>query len=394
MIRILFVDDEAMVLQGLQRSLRPFRNDWSMEFAVGPERALQILGERTFDVVVSDLRMANMDGAELLREVARRQPRAARVVLSGHADEGLVLRSMESAHQFVSKPCDPEVLKAVITRLVQPGPTPISEELRGLVSGMRHIPSLPVLYGAVVLELDRPGADLTTVAELVAQDIAMSAEVLKLVNSAYFGLSRPIGTILDAMTHLGVESVRTVILALHTFSQFESLDLGGLDLEAVRRHSLKVSRLAHDIALRAERGEHEASVASTAGLLHDVGKLILAANLPSEYGMVQSERRDVGLSYCQAEKVRFGASHAEVGGCLLALWSLPSAIVDAVTFHHSPGSSPLGAKSTAILVQLADWLAHCGDFSYGPGQTAPVDWDFARAEGLTEFVLAMQHPAS
>ena len=105
--RLLFVDDEAMVLSGLRRALHGMRAEWDMHFVDGAEAALKILDEMPFDVVVSDMRMPKMDGAQLLERVKMRHPDVIRMVLSGQSSRAAVLRSLAPAHQFLSKPCDP-----------------------------------------------------------------------------------------------------------------------------------------------------------------------------------------------------------------------------------------------------------------------------------------------
>ena len=112
--RILFVDDEPMILQGLQRMLRPLRDEWDMVFVDGGEKALAAMAESTFDVVVTDMRMPVMNGAQLLTEIRKRHPSTVRLILSGHADKDLVSQCLGVAHQYISKPCDPEQLKTTI----------------------------------------------------------------------------------------------------------------------------------------------------------------------------------------------------------------------------------------------------------------------------------------
>ena len=116
MIRVLFVDDEPRVLGGLRRMLRPMRHEWQMEFAQGGPEALDALAEQSFDVIISDMRMPGMDGGELLTEVMRRYPETVRIMLSGQSNKETVLRSVGPTHQYLAKPCDPELLKRVIAR--------------------------------------------------------------------------------------------------------------------------------------------------------------------------------------------------------------------------------------------------------------------------------------
>ena len=144
--RILFVDDEPMLLTGLKRSLRPMRGEWEMVFAAGGEEALAAIDRQAFDIIVTDMRMPGMDGAQLLEEVQKRSPQTLRMVLSGQSDRETILRSVNPAHQFISKPCEGGELKSRLTRafalknlLQNPG-------LRELVTKLDYLPSLPPVY--------------------------------------------------------------------------------------------------------------------------------------------------------------------------------------------------------------------------------------------------------
>jgi YesN/AraC family two-component response regulator len=184
--RILFVDDEALVLDGLQRMLRPMRSEWEMRFVSSGAKALELMDQTAFDVVISDMRMPGMDGAELLAEVMRRFPKAVRLILSGHADPELVLKCVASTHQYLSKPCQADELKAAITRAGELKLSLRDQNLRQLVSRMDRLPSMPSLYVKVVDKLRDPRIALDDIGDLVAKDLAMTAKILKLVNSAFF----------------------------------------------------------------------------------------------------------------------------------------------------------------------------------------------------------------
>src|SRR6185503_6348950 len=116
---ILFVDDEAAILASLSNLLRKDRHRWELVFANGGQEAARLLSERTFDVIVTDMRMPNLDGAELLELVRKRSPRTVRIMLSGHAESEGVMRALPLVHQFVSKPCDIKTLRGLIERSCQ-----------------------------------------------------------------------------------------------------------------------------------------------------------------------------------------------------------------------------------------------------------------------------------
>ena len=153
MIRILFVDDEPKITEGLQRMLRSMRREWEMTFASSGPKALEKLAAQPFDVVVSDMRMPGMDGCQLLTEVMQRHPQIIRIILSGYSDKEMVMRSIGLAHHYLSKPCEAETLKETIKHACDLRDQFDDETLRLLVARMRSLPNLPPPYFEAVQEL-------------------------------------------------------------------------------------------------------------------------------------------------------------------------------------------------------------------------------------------------
>lgn len=356
--RILFVDDEMLVLEGLQRMLRPLRAEWEMVFVDSGAKALELMGQAPFDVVVSDMRMPGMNGAELLAEVLKRFPKTVRLVLSGHADRDLVLKCVGSTHQYLSKPCQPEELKAAIARASQLETSLRDQSLRQLVSRLDRLPSIPALYVQIVEKLQDPQIGLDEIGEIVAKDMAMTAKILKLVNSAFFGLGRQISSPVEAVSYLGVETIKSLVLSIHAFSQFTSVKLGAFSIDALWAHSQQTAGLAKEIARLESADQKLLDDCFVAGLLHDTGKLVLASNFPQQYDRVTEAARGGTLALLTAEENTFGANHAEVGGYLLGLWGLPVPVVEAIALHHQPAQSPHLAFSPLTAVHAADALVH------------------------------------
>ncbi len=355
--RILFVDDEAMVLQGLQRMLRAKRDDWDMQFANGGPEALAALADRPADLVVSDMRMPGMSGAQLLREVSRRYPQTVRFVLSGHSDTELVLQCVGTAHQFLSKPCDAETLKTAITRAFALNDILQENGLRQLVTQLASVPSPPTIYNRLHEQLALPDASVEKVGRIIGDDPAMTVRILQLVNSAFFGLSRKICSPTEAATLLGMETIKALVLWTHIFSGQSSPDLRRL-ADEVSRHSLLTAQLARQIIEWEEGDNGTKESAMTAGLLHDVGKLILAFNCPAQYRQATLLAAQERISSWEAESRIFGTTHAEVGAYLLGLWGLPFDLVEAVAFHHAPSRGGNRAVSGLAAVHIADVLQH------------------------------------
>ena len=353
--RILFVDDETMILQGLQRMLRSMRAEWEMEFVESAEAALRLLQEKAFDVIVSDMRMPRMNGAELLAEVMKRHPSTVRLILSGYADKDLILKCVGSTHQYLAKPCDAESLKATIARASNLESSLRSERLKSLVCQMNHLPSIPTLYVQVIEKASRADTSLEEIAGIIGQDISMTAQILKLANSAFFGLRRQLSSVQEAVTYLGLDTIKSLVLSIHAFSQFEEAETGAIQIESLWRHSMQVASSAKRISKLEGQEAKAAEEAFTAGMLHDIGKLVLAVNLPKDYAEAMRLTRS-GLELTLAEHQIFGANHADVGGYLIGLWGLPVPVVEAVALHHCPSSAAQPVFSPLTSVHAANVL--------------------------------------
>lgn len=361
--RILFVDDEPNVIDGLRRMLRSMRDRWEMYFAGSGEEALKILEATPIDVIVADMRMPQMDGATLLARVQERYPHVVRIMLTGYSDKEMTMRSTKSAHQFLAKPCDADTLRYTIERACQLRELLREEQLLKVVTGVGTLPSLPVLYRALVQEMESPSASLKRIGAIIAQDVAMTAKVLQLVNSAFFGLPQKITNPQQAVTLLGINNLKPLVLYIHLFEAFRPGKGVAFSLEALWEHSIMVGSLAREIA-KAEGGNRElVDEALTAGILHDIGKLLLS-RVPGYREKDASLRRE-GKSWTTAEEYAFfGTSHAEVGAYLLGIWGLSDAIVEAVAFHHQPGKSQGNKFGVLTAIHVADSLIRAeGDAS-------------------------------
>jgi putative nucleotidyltransferase with HDIG domain len=356
-LRLLFVDDEPLVLQGLRRSLRGMSPEWSTEFANSGSEALEKMAQTTFDVVVTDMRMPGMDGGELLQEVEKRHPDTVRIVLSGQSSREALLRSIGPSHQYLSKPCDVNELKARIGSAFLLRDLLGNSAVKSVVSRLTSIPSLPTLYKQMMAEIESPDPSSATVAAIIAQDAGMTAKVLQLANSALLGLRSHISNAHQAVLLIGLEMMRSLVVSVHIFSHFEQNQLSSLDLVQEWKHSLATANIAQAIA-RCERASKQvAEDCFTAGLLHDIGKLILARTMCGAYKNVLERFWSGEASLIDTELATFGCTHAQVGAYLIGIWGLPSTIVEAIAWHHAPSLSSSTKFDAVTAVHVADALA-------------------------------------
>lgn len=329
--RILFVDDEENLLSGISRMLRDKRDIWDLVLAHSGQEALNILAQSGFDIVVTDMLMPGMNGAELLGKIMHLYPDMIRVVLSGQADNRAILSSVSATHQFLAKPCDADTLRSTLERLLRVRELMEGGSLRSRTSGLCALPSLPANFIDLINEINSVEASLKRVGEIVSRDIAMSAKVLQLVNSAFFGRACRMSSTSEAVAYLGLDTVRSLALSLKVF-ELCGPNFPPAGMKSLHVHSVEVGRLASGLA-QLESLESVAQQALMAGLLHDSGKLILWSEFPEA---TQDIERLVGagLPDWKAEVEVLGVHHGELGAYLLGLWGFPQPIVEAVALHH------------------------------------------------------------
>ncbi len=330
--KVLFVDDDAQVLERMKSQFEPFQDDFDYHFTSSGSEALAILAEEEFHVVVTDMIMPGMNGAELLAEVKRRHPRTVRMIQSAHSDRENAIRAVPVAHQFLPKPCHPGRLNELIQRSTQLRQLLAENELAGLVGSVGSLPSPPHIFTSLTQLLADPESSIVDVSHVVEQDPAMAAKVLQLVNSAFFGLGRHLSTIQDAVGFLGMKMIRNLTLSLQVFHSFGDSFPKGFDPEVERNHTLSVANMARNI-IREEKVQDDAFLA---GILHDIGKLLIATRRKEEFGEMirESEANNTPLVIVEAK--HWNVTHAQIGAYLLGIWGLPQTIVEAVAYHHFP----------------------------------------------------------
>jgi HD-like signal output (HDOD) protein len=354
MRRVLFVDDEPRFLEGLRRLLRTQRDQWEIACAPSGESALALMEASPFDVIVSDMRMPGMDGAALLSLVREKYPQVVRIILSSQAELSTALRVVPVAHQFLSKPCDAQMLRVAIERACHLKALLHDDSIRSMVGGLGELPSLPRTYHALTLALADPNTSIQKVAAIVEFDVGIAAKILQLVNSAFFGIARSITNIQGAVGYLGVSTLRSLVLSVEVFRVFAPKGpIQGFSLEDLQRHA----RLTSYLAARLPVPSHLVDITMVAGILHDVGKLIMAWKLTGRFKKLMAEAEQEQCPLYKVEEREYGFSHAEIGAYLLGLWGLPYAVVEAVALHHAPDRVPHQNFDAASAVYIANLLA-------------------------------------
>lgn len=384
-VSILFVDDEDHVLQGLRRTLRSMRKEWDMRFAGGGREALEALASEAADIVVSDMKMPHMDGSALLLKIKELYPNTIRIILSGHCDDEALVRTMGCMHQFLSKPCDAKALKTVILRACRLRERLDSPRLVKLANKIESLPSLPAIYFEIIEELHRPHASLETIGEVIAKDIGLSTKILQIVNSAYFSLPNPIRSVPRATAFLGLQLVKGAVLGAHVFDDTPEMRELGVCADQMMDIATYTGSIAKTLAREHGLGDEACDDAFLAGMLHDVGTLVLAANLPREFA-AYAERTDQGADPDDAGLEIFGVTTNEIGAYLLGIWGMPDSILEAIAFSGNPSVLPDPEFDILSCVHIARVVAN---ESFG-SQPIAIDEDYVRSLELEDKLEAMR----
>jgi HD-like signal output (HDOD) protein len=333
MRHVLFVDDEPQVLEGLRLRLQPLAGKWHMTFVDSGADALSKFEQTPHDVIVSDIGMPGMDGAQLLHAISERWPATIRIAVSGVSDVDQKLRLLPLAHQYLSKPCRPEQLEDAVVRSLQLREELTHPSVQSIVGRIRQLPARPQVFARLQVAMARADTSARDVARIIAADSAITVRVLQIANSAFFRRARRISNIEQAVQYLGFQSVRNLVMCAEVFSRWPGrMRHAAVDLEDLQVHAQRTAAVAHAITEGAQFSDDTV----LAALLHDIGYWVLIQECPRELEQAVELALAAGICLAQAEYEILGASHAEIGAYLLAIWGLPYTVVEAIAHHHYP----------------------------------------------------------
>lgn len=355
---LLFVDDNTEFLHALQESLRIAEPDWAVTFTTQPDEAMDHVDKTAFDVVIADYQMPQMDGVIFLEKVQEAQPGAMRFLVSGELSAEDVVRVAYPAHQCFTKPLDLDLLRRTVRKVSALRDLMGNDVLKRLVAQCSLLPTVPTLYLELANELKSPDSSIKQIEAIISRDPAIAAKILQLVNSSFFGLPRRIESLGEAVNFVGVQIIKALVLTVPVFSRFEGVRVKDYSPTAIWEHCWRTGVLARALAQEEDQPRSVCEDAFLAGLLHDLGKMILVSNLSTlcrEATALATKKR---IPQHLAEKEIFGCSHAMVAAYLLGLWGIPEAIIEAVGFHNDPLEAPSTEFNALAAVHAANALDH------------------------------------
>jgi HD-like signal output (HDOD) protein len=356
--RICFVGFSGNDLELLKSALLRVKGIWDCELFTDGAAALKAMGAGNVDVVVAKAGKNSMDSAEFMHQAAALQPRAVRFIVGDLVEQELIINCIGATHQFIAEPCKPQDLISAIQRGMALDSFISSDQIRALAPKLRRMPSLPSAYFEVLKQVESSSATIQSVGQVILRDPALTARLLQMVNSSAFALAQKVTDPMEAMSWLGLETVKSLVLCLQVFAQDDAAKQAGISLDELWEHSAVVAKMAHDITLFQTGDKLLASDAFTAGLMHDVGRIVIASNLPKEYSETVKVAKEQKRPLHVQEAAQFGVHHAQIGAYLMGLWGMPAALVEAVAMHHSPSRTPARDFSLLTAVHVADVFAH------------------------------------
>ena len=347
---ILFVDDEMQILKALKRLFRG--KEYNVFFADSGIRALEILEENFIDLLISDIRMPNMDGFELLRIAKNKYPATLRVALSGFTDNKKIFSALDDnlAKLYMFKPWDNNELISTIDKIFTIEEVLKDENLLNLINNLDQLPTLPFLYKELS-DLVEKDADIDLISKKIEEDQSIASKILKVANSAFYGAKT--GSISQAIMYIGLLNVKNIVLTNSVFKTSSNQEYHNLLWNHVNLAN-KIMNIIYQKCLNKRIPNEYAS----AGLLHDIGRIIILNFFKEKYDVVISFiNENPGIDISKVENQMMGFDHQKIGGYLLNWWEIPTPIVEAALFHHEPYNPAIINSELVMVVHLANYYS-------------------------------------
>ncbi|MCK9329880.1 MAG: response regulator [Candidatus Cloacimonetes bacterium] len=363
---ILFVDDEIRILDAFKRTFRKYNKQWDMYFALSGNEALSLMETRKnknlspINIIISDMKMPGMNGSELLKIISEKYPNTIRFILSGQAEEKEFINSFSYIHQYFSKPLESEQLINSVTRIFNIRKYINNQEINDLIIQIKNLPVLPSIYTKIDNLLKTDNYSIKSLSEIINQDISLTAKILQLANSSYFSISKRISDLQQAISVIGIEYLKNLIIIINLFTQVDNEITFNFNIKKLWDHSLRTANIAKLLAKELNLNPIDIDNCYTSALLHDIGKLILAASFPTMYldiyNKYQNEKDTHSLEAYEYQN--FKVSHAEIGAYLISLWGFNDNIIEPILFHHNMSQLSDIKVDNNFIVYIANCIDH------------------------------------
>jgi HD-like signal output (HDOD) protein len=318
--------------------------------------ALEILKIADIDLVISELRLPLMDGYELLSKVKELHPSVIRIIMSSYVEETAVFKAIVQnlARFYILKPWNNEKMLEYIGQIFETEEVLKSNDLLLLINSVEKLPTIETSYQKILAMIERDASTGQIAAE-IEKDFAISSRLLQIANSAFYGLRT--GSIKHAAVFLGQQNLKSLVYSTSILNSSRMIsDRGQQYVKDLWTHALLTSKLLqyiYDEFMNKKLPE----TASSAGLLHNIGTLILIQNRFQDYAKAADEASPKSCNMLDLEREAFRVTHQEAGGYLVSWWKLPFPIVEAALYHHRPLDPAVINKEIVAAVHLAQHYA-------------------------------------
>ncbi|MBK1877830.1 HDOD domain-containing protein [Pelagicoccus mobilis] len=380
--RILIIDEDPKALAAYQEALAPKSSTWTLDCIQSADQGLAAAREHKPDVVIAALSANDGHGAEILTNFEDIAPDAQLFITATEADKPKLESTFGSSFQYLPSPCPANRLISEIQRCVAIDSWLGNDRIKEIVAKMGEFPSVPSIYLKVVNVLNSKESSAEDIANAIAGDLAISAKILQTVNSSYYGYDEKISDISQAVNILGTNCVKNLVLAIQVFNKMGTSPEHRAITDQLWHHSMSVAVAARRISAHENSSNKAAEEAYSAGLMHDIGKLVLLNSVPEQFEEARKLASDQSISLREAEDQIIGCNHAETGAYLLARWGMPANLTEAVALHHEPINSFGKSFSALAAVHIANAIVHQRQNPEHPGATANEEFlaDLGKAD--------------
>jgi HD-like signal output (HDOD) protein len=352
--RILFVDDEIKILKSFEMLF--MYTDYEIVVADSGMEALNIIENQEIDMVISDMRMPNMTGYELLVEVKKRFPHIVRIILSEAAEDRIIFDSLQKniAKLYFLKPWENiNIITAIDNVFKMENVLKNNSNVLKLIKNADELPTIKASYQRITDEIERD-AEIYKIVEAIESDNSIATKLLHIINSSHYGVKT--GSIKRAVAYLGLDNVKNIVIA----SAFvDSLGFDSKDKEILRviwKQAFISNRIVSYIYSEF-LNKRIPEIEMNAGLLSNIGMAFMMQNFNDRYKETLQEVRAQGINIIEFENKCFGTNHQEIGGYLLRWWDIPLPIVEASLYHHDPFNENIINKQIVFVTHVAEKYA-------------------------------------
>ena len=347
---ILFVDEDKSILDEIKNEILSM--EFKFFFATSGEKALEILFDNNINILVTEINLPKMDGIALLKKVKSLYPGIIKLVLSRAINEKFINRMVDLnlLKAFICKPWKENELMATIEDLIEIDNKLNNEYIKDIIYSSNKLPTLPVIYKELNKLIEDDKSDIDDIIKLINTDQVTASRILRIVNSSFYGIKT--GAVKTAVINLGLLSLKSVIITSEIFKAE-----GCNYVELLWEHSCLTNNMTIFLYEYIYKKPIPDSYHS-AGLLHDLGKVLLYKMFELKYEKVikiKAENPDISLSLC--ERNVFNFSHEELGATVLSNWELPSSIVETALNHHFPEKGTKQHRAILSIVHIADYYS-------------------------------------